>query len=63
MDLNNLIGYKLDNAINYLQNKNLKYYIIENESRKLIFDTILVVNAFVDNDSVVLVTDKFLLNV
>lgn len=63
LDFNDLIGLPLEKAKEKLKSNNLSYEIIENNSQMKIFDTLLVVQVNVNQNKIVLVVEKFLLNI
>ncbi len=63
LDFNDLIGLPLEKAKEKLKSNNLSYEIIESNSQMKNFDTLLVVQVNVNQNKIVLVVDKFLLNI
>lgn len=60
---NELIGLPIEKAIKVLNLNKIVYKIEEQVSRLEKFDTILVVQVKREQDHIILVTDKFLLNI
>ena len=63
LSFNELIGLPIDNAIKVLNLNKIVYKIEEQVSRIEKFDAILVVQVKREQDHIILVTDKFLLNI
>lgn len=55
------IGQKLENVINNLASKGIKYKVIDNNF-SVQGDTKLVTNAYAQDDTVVLITGDFIFN-
>ncbi len=63
MNCEEFIGFPVSKVIQILEKDNIKYRIEESQSKLEKFDTNLVVQAREEQDEVVLITDKFLLNI
>ena len=64
MDFSNFIGQTLQNVCNSLDKLKIKYIVAESSDIQKKFDTILVTQIKTQSDgSLILVTDKFLLNI
>lgn len=57
-----LIGKKLQDAINYLENNNIKYEICDNNF-SVDGDTTLVINFIAKDEKVILITGSFIFDV
>lgn len=63
VSLNEFIGFPVNKVIQILEKDNIKYRIEENESKLEKYDTLLVIQVKKEKQEVVLVVDKFLLNI
>lgn len=63
MNLQNYVGYPLAFVIEELNKQNLKYNIIDSNSEKLKYDTILVIKIEQMNNIINIITDKFMFEV
>lgn len=63
MNLQNYVGYPLAFVIEELNKQNLKYNIIDSNSEKLKYDTILVIKIEQVNNIINIITDKFMFEV
>lgn len=63
MNLQNYVGYPLAFVIEELNKQNLKYNIIDSNSEKLKYDTILVIKIEQLNNIINIITDKFMFEV
>ena len=63
LSFNELIGLPIQNAIEVLNLNKIAYKIEEQNSSLKIFDTTLVVQIKQENNLIILITDKFLLNI
>ena len=63
VSLNEFIGFPVNKVIQILEKDNIKYRIEENESKLEKYETLLVIQVKKEKQEVVLVVDKFLLNI
>ena len=63
VNFNELIGLPIENAIKVLNLNKIAYKIEEHPSKLENYDTILVVQTKQEEDYIILITDKFLLNI